>query len=109
MLALLPATSAVGQPATEPRAPARAEQKPALKLTAASPGAACFDVRSRRAGVFKRDPCGRLYCGDPKLKSILDLRPNYAAEKKCTWQVVSWRCQCVGGASLAKKRSPQRQ
>jgi hypothetical protein len=72
-------------------------------LAEAKTGAACYDPADRRVGVFKHDPCGRLYCGDPKLKSITDVRPNYAAEKKCEWQMVSWRCQCVGGASLAKK------
>jgi len=73
------------------------------KLVEAKTGAACYDAADRRLGVFKHDPCGRLYCGDPKLKSIIDVRPNYAAEKKCRWQMVSWRCQCVGGTSLAKK------
>jgi len=73
-------------------------------VPAAKIGAACYDARDRRAGVFKRDPCGRLYCGDPALRAITDVHPNYATEKHCEWQRVSWRCECVGGTSLSIKR-----
>jgi hypothetical protein len=65
---------------------------------------ACKDpLHDGRPGVIKRDPCGRWYCGDAKLKSLLDVQPNYSAENNCTWQRMSWRCACIGGSSPARK------
>jgi hypothetical protein len=92
----------LAQTAAESRAPAAAERQ-IPKIVEAKIGAACMGAYSQRLGIFKKDACGNLYCGDPKLKSILDVRPNYAAEKQCKWQMVGWRCQCLGGTSLAKK------
>jgi hypothetical protein len=103
LLAILPGATAVfGQAAPVTPAPAAAERK-MPNIVEAKISAACMGAHSQRIGVFKKDACGNLYCGDPKLKSITDVRPNYAAEKQCKWQMVGWRCQCVGGTSLAKK------
>jgi hypothetical protein len=98
---ILPAT-VLGQTAAPPLDRAAAERQ-IPKIVEAKIGAACMGAYSQRLGIFKKDACGNLYCGDPKLKSILDVRPNYAAEKQCKWQMVGWRCQCLGGTSLAKK------
>jgi hypothetical protein len=97
----LPAT-ARGQTAAPPLDRAAAERQ-LPKIVEAKIGAACMGTHSQSLGIFKKDACGNLYCGDPKLKSILVVKPNYAAEKKCKWQMVGWRCQCIGGTSLAKK------
>jgi hypothetical protein len=101
LTAALPGTI-FGQTAAQTPAPAAAERQ-IPKIVEAKIGAACMAAYSQRIGVFKNDACGNLYCGEPNLKSILDVRPNYAAEKKCKWQMVGWRCQCVGGTSLVKK------
>lgn len=58
-------------------------------------GESCRRLADGREGVFKRDACKRTYCGLTKVKDIIEIRPNFAVEHACTWQLAGPECKCL--------------
>jgi hypothetical protein len=58
-------------------------------------GESCRRINDGATGVFKRDGCGRTYCGLVNVKDIVELQPNFAAEHACTWQLAGPQCRCL--------------
>lgn len=58
-------------------------------------GENCRRLKDSRYGVFKRDACGRTYCGLVEVKDIIEVRPNFAAEHACSWQLDGAACKCL--------------
>jgi hypothetical protein len=77
---------AIGQTA----APAEIRLKEPIKY-----GSSCRRLADSREGIFKRDACNRTYCGLTDVKDIIEIRPNFAAEHACTWQLAGAECKCL--------------
>jgi len=58
-------------------------------------GESCRRLADGRDGIFKRDGCNRTYCGLTDVKDIIEIRPNFAVEHACTWQLAGRECRCL--------------
>jgi hypothetical protein len=58
-------------------------------------GEACRPPRTDKPGIVKVDACGRWYCGRADVKDLIEVRPHFAAEQKCTWTLKDDVCRCV--------------
>lgn len=58
-------------------------------------GESCRRLNDGAAGVFKRDACGRTYCGLANVKDIIELKPTFAADHACSWQLDGAQCKCL--------------
>jgi len=58
-------------------------------------GSSCRRLADSREGIFKRDACNRTYCGLADVKDIIEVRPDFAAEHGCTWQLAGVECKCL--------------
>lgn len=58
-------------------------------------GESCRRLNDGGDGIFKRDACGRTYCGLAKVKDIIELQPNFATDHACSWQLDGAQCKCL--------------
>lgn len=58
-------------------------------------GDACRPPRTDKPGLVKVDACGRWYCGRADMKDLVEVRPNFATEQKCTWALRDNVCRCI--------------
>jgi hypothetical protein len=65
-------------------------------------GVACNRVTDKKAGVIKRDACGRWYCGRTDVKDVIEVRPDIAKEMGCEWKIDGNNCVCRRAASVPK-------
>lgn len=77
-----------------------------LKQSGLPLGDPCTRRTDARAGVVKRDACGRVYCGRRDLKDITETMPEFSARHACTWRLEGAHCKCrrPGGQQKRKLR-----
>lgn len=94
LLALCVGLAAVAAAQTSSSTPAGPPKEIQLK-TPIRYGESCRRLNDGGDGVFKRDACGRTYCGLAKVKDIIELQPNFAANHACSWQLDGAQCKCL--------------
>lgn len=84
--------------------PAAAQSEAARPQTIVRSGDACQRKSDSRPGVVRIDGCGRVYCGKPDVKSLVEVRPTIADELNCTWRLEGNACRCRPNPSGSKGR-----
>jgi hypothetical protein len=85
-----PVATAQVNSSTPPVLPTEIQLKTPIKY-----GDSCRRLNDGGDGIFKRDACGRTYCGLAKVKDIIELQPNFATDHACAWQLDGAQCKCL--------------